>query len=181
MHYEKESRAIGFEKCWSKLLRDRDIHKGFVQVMFALRHDWPVRRRQHIKIQERYLAEGTASSKTLRKERATGTEEWEEGHLHSWGYISRELQAFMCDQNHRMPERILYDLISGSHLLPTSLLTPQMIFKLQTHSCFQLPEAMTLSYLHSCCFHWLQCTFFAQLTPNFPSGLAQRPIVLSMA
>ena len=39
MHYEKESRAIGFEKCWSKLLRDRDIHKGFVQVMFALRHD----------------------------------------------------------------------------------------------------------------------------------------------
>lgn len=55
---------------------------------------------------------------------------------------ARELQAFMCDQNHRMPERILYDLLSGSHPNLTSL-TPHLVLKLQTQGCFQLPETNT--------------------------------------
>lgn len=69
-----------------------------------------------------------------------------------------------------MPQKILYGLwFPSSHIMSV---IPQMVFKLQTHSCFQLPETSTLSYLCSCCSHWPECTFFAHLTPNFLSGLS---------
>lgn len=43
-----------------------------------------------------------------------------------------------------MPERILYDLASGSHPNLTSI-TPHLGLKLQTQGCFQLPETNMFS------------------------------------